>query len=113
MQTTGETRTFFRITRANPPTVQDFLSNTARRRRPPRYDPETLRLWTGISVFDTEDSAREQARDFPAIGQFIAAVQVAVGGAVHYEQTSSNRHHYTLWGDAGLLLAQVLAVVEV
>jgi hypothetical protein len=109
----GATRTFFRITRSNPPTLNDFLSNTARRRRPPRRDARTLRLWDGVSVFDTEDSARRQAQRIPAIGGYIAAVQFPAAGPVHYEQTGNDPHHYTVWADAVYFLAQVTSVSPV
>lgn len=105
--------TFYRVTRSNPPALQDFLSNTAKRRRPPADDPETLRLWDGISVYDGEVHARRKARQIPAIGSFIATVQIPSGGPIHYEQTTSDRHHFTLWGDAAYLLARVISVASV
>jgi len=112
-QGTGATRTFFRVTRSNPPTLSDFLSNTGKRRRPPRRDAETLRLWDGISVFDSEDSARQQVQRIPAIGGFIAAIHVPTAGPVHYEQTGNDRHHHTIWADAVYLYERVISVVSV
>jgi hypothetical protein len=49
-QAPDDARTFYRITRTNPPMLSDFLTNVAKNRRPQRDDPETLRLWDGISV---------------------------------------------------------------
>jgi hypothetical protein len=93
--------------------LSDFLSNVAKHRRPQRDDPETLRLWAGIAVFDTEADARRQAHRIPAIGSFIVAVRIPGHGTVHYEQTGNDPHHYTLWAAPSYLLECVTAVVPV
>jgi hypothetical protein len=112
-QAEGDLRVFYRITRSNPPTLRDFLSNVAKRRRPHRTDPETLRLWAGISVFDTEESAHDQALRVPAIGGYIAAIRFRASDPVQCERTGRDPHHHTLWADAVYLLEHVISVVPV
>jgi hypothetical protein len=112
-QPDGPVLTFYRVTRSNPPTLRDFLSNVAKRRRPPDDNPETLRMWGGLSVYDTVRHARAQAQRVPAIGSFIATMQIPAEGSIHYEQTTRERHHFTLWGDADHLIACVVSVVPV
>jgi hypothetical protein len=98
---------FYRVTRSNPPTLRDFQSNVEKRRRPPDYDPDTLRLWAGISVFDDLERARDRARLLPAMGSFVATMRVPAAGSIHYEQTGTDRHHFTVWGDPAALLVTV------
>jgi hypothetical protein len=97
----------------DPPTVDDFRSEQAKGRRPRNSEPETLRLWNGISVYRTEAQARRKARALPILGTFIAAVYLAEGVAVRYERTTKSDGHYTLWGDAHVLLAGVVNVTPV
>jgi hypothetical protein len=101
------------VTRTDVPTLRDFRSNTAKGRQPPAYDSETLRLWAGLSVFDTLERARERAQHLPALGRFIATIQLPLDGSVHYEQTGNDRHHFTLWADPLVLLRSVIAVEPV
>lgn len=104
---------FYRVTRAGAPTVRDFRSNTAKGRQPPAYDSETLRLWAGVSMFDSLDRARERARHLPGMGRYIATIRIPPDGSVHYERTGNDPHHYTLWGDPLVLLRSVVAIEAV
>jgi hypothetical protein len=105
-------QTYWRIVRADPPTEGDFLSNAARGRRPPDADPETIRLWNGLSAYGSEDAARRTARAFPRIGTFLAAVGIEDGDPVRFEKTLGFEH-YTLWGDATLLPSRVQSISPV
>jgi hypothetical protein len=109
----AEVRRFYRVTRSNPPSPRDFFSNVTKRRRPPAYDQETLRLWAGISMFDTLERAQERARHLPVMGAFIAEVQIPDNGPVYFEQTGTDPHHYTIWGDPMVLLDAVIMVILV
>lgn len=106
-------RRFYRIVKTDPPAEIDFTSNEALGIVPYRRDPETLRLWDGISMYDSEGRARRKARDFPWLGSYIAAVDVPETGELRYERTTSSRGHYTLWGDPSTLRAMIAAVVPV
>jgi hypothetical protein len=103
-------RTFWRIVRTDPPTERDFMSNDALGRRPRDRDPETLRLWSGISVHATAREARRTAAAFPMLGSFVARVRVRDDDPILVEKTLGPGH-YTLWGDASLFLTRVEIVL--
>jgi hypothetical protein len=111
--TGAEARVFYRIVTADPPTLADFTSNEERGVPPRRRDPEALRLWSGISVFEAEQQTRLQAMLFPRLGQYIAALRVGEGGAIRIERTTRTEGHFTLWGEPADLLACVLSVVAI
>ena len=75
-----------------------------------RPDEETLRLWSGISVYDTFTRARKRAIGFTNLGNHVAELRLAVDDEVRWERTTHGRGHYTVWGDPDLLLARVVAV---
>ena len=66
------TRTFYRIVKTNPPLASHFLSFQAEGKLPPNNDPDILRRWDGISVYDSEEGARRTVRRRPYIGAYIA-----------------------------------------
>jgi hypothetical protein len=109
-------RTFYRIvhtaTKEGLP-IEDFMSNKALDEEPP-VNPEHLRLFDGISVYATEQQARNKATAFPRLGRFIAAVEVEDGAPVHVERTlPKSRGHYTLWGAPEEIRRRVVSVVPV
>jgi hypothetical protein len=101
---------FFRIVRSDPPTRDDFLSNEAKGKRARGNDPEVLRLWSGISVYDSPRRARATARIFPYLGISIAELSVPDDGSIVWERTTAGPGHYTLWGDPDRLLSCVRSV---
>lgn len=103
-------RTFYRVTRTNPPKRWDFLSNVAKNRPAPDDNPETLRLWAGVSVYDSEAKARERAAEVRGMGHFIATLVIADGGPIRWERTTRTAHHYTIWGEPDDMLAAVTSV---
>ena len=70
-------------------------------------------LWFGLSVFADEAAARETAMRYPLLGGFIAAIEILETDPVRAERTTRASGHFTLWGDAGLLLRRVIAVTRV
>jgi hypothetical protein len=98
--------------RGDPPTEDDFLSHEAQGRRQPDDSPETLRLWSGISVYATEEQARRRARTAPMLGTYLAELRFADDGAIRWERTPRRGHH-TLWAPPALLLAAVTLVVPI
>lgn len=110
-------RSFFRIVKANPPGRRDILSNQGRRGEFPPHLPSHLRrLWDGISVHDSLDHARRQARETPWLGSYVAEIKVPDGASarIRWERTIlNNAGHHTLWGDPDDLLGFVVAVVPV
>lgn len=88
---------YFRIVVTDPPTLADFVSQAAAGKQPKRDDPETFRLWSGISVYETRRRADERARDLPWLGTFIAEMRVPSRGSVSVERTTNSRG-ITLFG---------------
>jgi hypothetical protein len=107
--------TFYRIIKSGQATHWDFQSAQERRqqfRRP--LDPETLRISFGISVYDSLEAARANARLRPYLGTHIVPLEIVEGGPIRAEQTTKKKNHYTLFGSAGdlLQLAGSLIAVE-
>src|SRR5437764_1395720 len=93
---------FYRIVPTDSPTLTDFLSHAARGLPPPSQSPEVVRLWSGISVFDSLDLSRGNAAIFPRLGRFIATLVIPLDSAILYEKTRG-AGHYTLWGEPATL----------
>jgi hypothetical protein len=77
-----------------------------RRYRSEPADDVGKRTWRGISGNASEDAARVTVRQFPALGSFIARLNVHEGGAITWEQTYRS-DHFTLWGNPEALFACV------
>jgi hypothetical protein len=99
-------RTFYRIVKSDPPTVEDFLSYKALGVPAPR-DPQRLALWDGISVYATEAQARSLVRHVPALGGYVAQLIVPDDLGLRIERTGPGRGHHTIWADPALLLTTV------
>ncbi len=103
------TRRFYRIVKSDPATVEDFFSYKALGIPAPR-DPQRLALWDGISVYATEAQARGPARRIPALGGYIAEVELPDDPGLRVERTGPGRGHHTVWGEPSALLDRVVAV---
>ena len=103
--------TFYRIVHADPPPVADLTSAAALGKLPPDDDPETLRLWDGISVYDTVLRAMAKSRRYPWLGRFIAGIEIPDEAPVRIERTTKSRGHYTVWAEPEQLLAYVAEVL--
>lgn len=100
---------FYRIVRSNPPTIDDMKSYLELGIPLRRTDPESLRMASGISLFDSFERARTQALRKPFWGKaFIAEVAVPTD-RIRVEKTAGPGH-YTAWGDAGDMLDYVRRV---
>jgi len=111
--TSPEPRALYRIVRTNPPTLRDFTSYQSQGIPPPDDEPETMRLWRGLSAYVTLARARRRARMQPQLGRYIARLELPVGGAVAYERTTRSQGHFTVWGAAADVLACVVSVVPI
>lgn len=107
------TRTFYRIVRSNPPTLNDFKSHSELGIPALDDDPEHLRMREGISVHATEAQSRAKARSRPWFGRFIARLVIPDDGSLEWARTAGGRGHHTLWGDPAQLLAYVVEVIPV
>ncbi len=103
-----EHRLFYRIVRSHPPTLVDFTSRAEQGHLLPNPTPERQRLWEGISVYATLAQPRRNARRFPQLGMYIAALDVSEAEGLHFERTTHQPGHFTVWGEPARILACVL-----
>ena len=98
--TQPQTIRLYRITRSNPPSIEDFSSKAQLQIPCPVPDPDIRRRWTGLSLFGTDEQARRAAKRFPMLGSFIAALDLpsAPGGPV---EESAWPGHFVLSGASG------------
>jgi hypothetical protein len=96
----------------NPPTDEDFRSFALQGRQPRDPDPEVLRLWDGVSVYDSKATLRRLIRNRPHLGTFIAELAVPDDGSVRFEKTRG-AGHYTLWASPLELRRMVIHVLAV
>jgi hypothetical protein len=99
--TTGQS--VFRTIGRSEPRDWDFNSDQGKGR--PRAPEQDYVDYVGLSVFGTEDAARENALRFP---KMIARVHLEEGCGFMIARTLADvRQHYTVWGDPDELLARV------
>jgi hypothetical protein len=67
----------------------------------------------GISVYATEAQARRTARRYPRIGAYIATLYLTEQGRIHWERTTAQPGHYTVWGEPDDIASCVVSVVSV
>lgn len=96
----------YRIVRTNPPAVDDMRSHMELGIPLRRTDPETLRMASGISLFDSIDRARKQAQRKPWLGNAFIAELAIPQDRIRVEKTAGP-NHYTAWGDANDMLNYV------
>ena len=106
-------RRLYRLVKADPPTLEDFLSYDALGKTPPRSkraDPEFLRRWTGLSVYDTYRAARElaEARNFER-WQYVAILEIPEQAPIVFEGPEM-RGHWNLYGADPAFLRDVCMV---
>jgi hypothetical protein len=99
----------FRIVRTDPPSVKDFQSYTAMGRTPRNPTPKALREYAGVSVYDTEEHARDNALRNPGIGQFLARLEIPNNAPIEITPVSNLwTGHHNLYGTPEAMLACVV-----
>ncbi len=108
-------RVFYRIVRSDGPDESDFLSAMMLDRSPNREHRNHPELFTGLSVYDTEEAARSTARAFTVLGGWIAALDVAALQRTNKFLMRQTRAagHYTLWGMPKVFIPAITAVITV
>ena len=109
----GATVVLYRVVWTNPPTVEDMKSHEELGIPLRNDNQETIRLSKGISLFDSVEQARKQARGKPWLGNaFLAELAVPIG-QFRFEQTGKRKSHYTLWGKPHDILRYVIRIERV
>lgn len=107
-------RDFYRLVRHNPPTVQDVLSQAALRQPCPRpHDPEFVRKWEGLSVFDNEADVRSlgRARNWKP-GVYIATLHIPDDAPLTYQAPEHDGSgHWLIYAANGRMLTEATAGV--
>ncbi len=93
-------RLFYRIIRGDVPVREDFLSH--RDLGKPLLDPALEREWAeGISVYASLERAVARARTARwRLGRLAAVLSLDEGAPVEVAQTTRDRWHYTMFGNA-------------
>jgi hypothetical protein len=103
----------YRIVASDLPTRDDFLSYAELGKELPRdATPDITDRWEGISMYDSEERARAVASRF-GLGARVAALDLPDDGRFRIERTGRRPGHYTIWGNADVLLTFVVAVIPV
>jgi hypothetical protein len=96
----------FRAVRMNPPTERDFMAPWELGRRPRSSRPAQVRLYQGVSTFETLEMAIEKATE-GTLGEFIAELEVPGDVA----RNSNGRGHVDLEGATpGQLMKYVVQI---
>ena len=103
---------FYRIVTSDPPTLDDMKSYAALGIPLRRDDAVTRHLAQGISLFDSLDRARVQARRKPWLGNAFIAELVVPTDHIEVEKTAGPGH-YTAWVDPDAMLGYVTRVERV
>jgi hypothetical protein len=105
-------RQLYRAVKTLPPTRSDFESAAEKGKQPPSDDPEVLRTHDGISTFTPLERAAKMVKRFPGLGGFLAELQVPDDmPGVRCERTfPRSEGHYTVWGNADVLMTLVVEV---
>jgi hypothetical protein len=69
-------------------------------------------LFAGISVFETLEQAREQARKYPQLGGYLAEIEVPLDAEIECERTTRTKGHWTIWASPADLLRRVVMVTS-
>src|ERR1044071_5984740 len=101
--------TLYRIVRNAEPVEDVFLSNR-KKGLPAPSASDLARLWDGISCYNTAAQARRSALKRPALGGFIAELELPDSDEVRWERTLASAGHHTVWARPSVLLACVVRV---
>src|SRR5688572_10444428 len=97
----ARTRTFYRLAKSNPPTVEDFMSNCEKGLRRRGDGRETIEDWTGLSVYDSMEGIHDllaRAR-FSARARWVARLEIPETAAPEWKKTHGEGH-WTVWGSS-------------
>jgi hypothetical protein len=114
----------YRIILDAEPTTNDFVSYASQYiqairagQAPPVSQPRRasgLHMWSGISVYDSEEAARGTAQQYGR-GNFLASLVPSTDDEdqIRLEKTGQDLQHYTLWASPQVLRACVQSISKV
>jgi hypothetical protein len=104
-------RYFYRLVETDPPTREQFASYYELGVTPPGASGRELHLSKGVSMFETEDQARQASPTMKTRYDFIAEVRVPED--IRAERQGRRAGHHNIYASAGDLLSWVVRVVAV
>jgi hypothetical protein len=109
-------RRLYRSVKSQQPTLVDFMSYGMQNRTPPRArqnDPDFLRQWDGLSVFETYAAAWANASLYKwRMGEYIAELVIPDDAPIVYEEPDY-KGHLNLYGtDPSFLKSCVVHVAH-
>ena len=102
-------RLVYRVVQRDPPTADDFTAPEQAGAPPPWRQAVDPRLLSGVSVTATESQAKRLARRFPALGAYVAEIELPPTARI--ERTLKRRGHFTVWADPEDLVRSVRRVI--
>lgn len=112
----GEAFLVYRITKSDRPydlvLLDSFKSNYELDRPPRKVEIISTPQHMGISVYTQLERARQTARAFPQIGDFVAEVELGPESGAAFALTAEPGH-LTVWGRPLVLVALVTDIVPV
>jgi hypothetical protein len=92
-------KSFYRVTKSNPPSDADYVTRLEREGPPPAHLPDEVKeSWDAFSAFDSADGALAKARRFKRLGRYIMRYDIPAEGGIAWKQTIEPGH-YDLRGD--------------
>ncbi len=106
-------RIFFRCLVTREPTRIAFVSSAAagEEMRPP-YTPERMRLWDGISIYDSRERARWRGARMTPPRRWIAVLLIPDDSLIMVEKTLRDPAHFTAWATPEQFIDCVLFIVS-
>lgn len=100
MDTEPSVRSFYRIAKVYPPGEDEYLTARQRGRLlPVAATGELVRSWDGLSAYDSEEGARQQAKRLRGrLGWLVVRYDVPARSEIVWEK-SLGPGHYDLFGD--------------
>jgi hypothetical protein len=103
----------YRVLETDYPALRDFRSQRERGQPLRHQTRKALHLWDGLSVYKTDEQARQLAQASPRVGNAIARLHLPFDAAVTVELDTARNGHCTLWGNATDLLRFIVDVSAV
>jgi len=110
----GAPRRLYRIVYTDPPTRRDFVPSPEPDWSWLEAGPEHLELSLGISCFATLTQARNKAKRYPWLGNFIVTRAIPRQTDLRIERTiEKSRGHLTIWGSPDEIASYVLEIYPI
>lgn len=92
---------FYRVVKAAEPARDDFFSWVEKGKAiPDGTPPDEIPRYQAVSVHITRMGAEAKARRWPRLGSYVVSIDLPEGEQLWWEQTGSDRTHYSIHGSS-------------